>query len=149
MTKTIHFLSIFAIAAILIGSISVGSVAFADDDEKDQKKGKKVKTFESECAKKLDKKKLNLDGLFCAAIIGIQEQLDSLTFTQTDPDKPILELLVEPSSEQPALVVREGNTDLFKVKRNGAIQIGSNTITISPDGTINSGGQPLVVHQMS
>ena len=33
MTKTIHFLSIMAIAAILIGSISVGTVAFADDDD--------------------------------------------------------------------------------------------------------------------
>ena len=34
MTKTIHFLSIFAVAAILIGSISVGTVAFADDKNK-------------------------------------------------------------------------------------------------------------------
>ena len=34
MTQTIHFLSILAIAVILIGSISVGTVAFADDHKK-------------------------------------------------------------------------------------------------------------------
>jgi len=41
-----------AIAAILIGSISVGTVAFADDDDdEDDDDNKKSKTFESECAK--------------------------------------------------------------------------------------------------
>ncbi len=34
MTQTIHYLPIIVIAAILIGSISVGTVAFADDDDK-------------------------------------------------------------------------------------------------------------------
>ena len=34
MTKTIHFLSILAIAVILIGSISIGTVAFADEHKK-------------------------------------------------------------------------------------------------------------------
>jgi len=34
MTKTIHLLSILAIAVILIGSISIGTVAFADDHKK-------------------------------------------------------------------------------------------------------------------
>jgi len=47
MTKTIHFLSILAIAVILIGSISIGTVAFADDDDDDDddKKGKTPISF--------------------------------------------------------------------------------------------------------
>jgi len=42
MIKTIHWLSAFAIAAILIGSVSIGTIAFADDDDDDKKKKKKL-----------------------------------------------------------------------------------------------------------
>ncbi len=42
MTKTIHWLSFLAIAAVLVGSVSIGTVAFADkdddDDDRDDKK---------------------------------------------------------------------------------------------------------------
>ncbi len=60
--------------AFLAGSIFTGTMAFADDDDDDDRK--KDKTLESECAKKLRKKNLNLDGLFCQAIIAIQDMLD-------------------------------------------------------------------------
>jgi len=60
--------------AFLAGSIFTGTMAFADDDDDDDRH--KDKTLESECAKKLRKKNLNLDGLFCQAIIAIQVMLD-------------------------------------------------------------------------
>jgi len=70
--------------AFLAGSIFTGTMAFADDDDdndrdnddRDHNDRKKDKTLESECAKKLRKKNLNLDGLFCQAIIAIQVMLD-------------------------------------------------------------------------
>ena len=70
--------------AFLAGSIFTGTTAFADDDDDDDRDNddrdhddrKKDKTLESECAKKLRKKNLNLDGLFCQAIIAIQDMLD-------------------------------------------------------------------------
>ena len=70
--------------AFLAGSIFTGTMAFADDDDDDDRDNddrdhndrKKDKTLESECAKKLRKKNLNLDGLFCQAIIAIQVMLD-------------------------------------------------------------------------
>jgi len=70
--------------AFLAGTIFTGTIAFADDDDDDDRDNddrdhddrKKDKTLESECAKKLRKKNLNLDGLFCQAIIAIQDMLD-------------------------------------------------------------------------
>jgi len=70
--------------AFLAGSIFTGTTAFADDDDDDDRDNddrdhddrRKDKTLESECAKKLRKKNLNLDGLFCQAIIAIQDMLD-------------------------------------------------------------------------
>jgi len=76
--------------AFLAGSIFTGTMAFADDDrdnddrdhddrdndDRDHDDRDKDKTLESECAKKLRKKNLNLDGLFCQAIIAIQVMLD-------------------------------------------------------------------------
>jgi len=80
--------------AFLAGSIFTGTTAFADDDDdddrdkddrdrddrdkddRDRDDRKKDKTLESECAEKLRKKNLNLDGLFCQAIIAIQVMLD-------------------------------------------------------------------------
>jgi len=70
--------------AFLAGSIFTGTMAFADDDDdndrdnddRDHDDRKKDKTLASECAKKLRKKNLNLDGLFCQAIIAIQVMLD-------------------------------------------------------------------------
>ena len=56
MTKTIHYLSILAIATILIGSISIGTVAFADDDDDDDRKKKnKVLTGDGPPPNKLGK----------------------------------------------------------------------------------------------
>jgi len=51
--------------------------SFADD--KEDKKEKKIKTLESECGKKLDKKNLNLDGLMCQAVFELQSQADAFT----------------------------------------------------------------------
>jgi len=70
--------------AFLAGSIFTGTTAFADDDDdddrhkddRDHNDRHKDKTLESECAKKLRNKNLNLDGLFCQAIIAIQDMLD-------------------------------------------------------------------------
>jgi len=68
LTKTIHWLSLFAIATILLaGSLSAGSAAFADnddDDDDDKKKNpfKRILKFLKEIR----------DGIF-----GIQETLDS------------------------------------------------------------------------
>jgi len=70
--------------AFLAGSIFTGTMAFADDDDDDDRDNddrdhndrKKDKTLEEKCAKKLRKKNLNLDGLFCQAIIAIQVMLD-------------------------------------------------------------------------
>jgi hypothetical protein len=50
--------------------------SFADD--KEDKKEKKIKTLESECGKKLDKKKLNFEGLMCQAVFELQSQADAL-----------------------------------------------------------------------
>ena len=72
----INLFSIFILSTILLsGSILASPVAFADD--KEDKKNKESKTLESECAKKLEKKKLNLDRLFCQAILGFQFTADS------------------------------------------------------------------------
>jgi hypothetical protein len=72
---TKSFLAISIIVVLLIGTVSFDAT-FADKDEDKGKKDKTLKTFESECAKKLDKKKLNLDGLFCQAILGFQFTVD-------------------------------------------------------------------------
>lgn len=58
-------------STILLTSPLTAEYAFADKDD-GEKKDKKEKTLESECAKKLDKKKPNLDGLFCQAIFDLQ-----------------------------------------------------------------------------
>ncbi len=133
---TKSFLAVSIILVLLIGSVSF-DYTFADKDN-DKKKDKNKKTFESECAKKLDKKKLSLDGLFCQAIIAIQDQLASLLLVQDDSTKPILELQVSPDSDSaPAILVKdENNVPLFIVNNDGSIQIGSNTIVINPDGTV-------------
>ena len=51
--------------------------SFADD--KEDKKEKKIKTLESECGKKLDKKQLNFDGLMCQTLFELQSQVDALS----------------------------------------------------------------------
>ena len=66
MTKTEKWLMMLSLATILMaGSVFAGSIAFADDDDDDDDDKKKPKTLESECAKQLKKKNLNLNGLFC------------------------------------------------------------------------------------
>jgi len=60
--KKLGIWAIAIAAAFFAGSIAIGTVAFADDDDDDDDR-KKDKTLESECAKKLRKKNLNLDGL--------------------------------------------------------------------------------------
>jgi len=86
--------------AFLAGSIFTGTTAFADDDDDDDRDNhdrdhddrKKDKTLESECAKKLRKKNLNLDGLFCQAIIAIQDMLDMVKKIVEDHETRIMAL---------------------------------------------------------
>ncbi len=86
--------------AFLAGSIFTGTTAFADDhddddrdnDDRDHDDRKKDKTLESECAKKLRKKNLNLDGLFCQAIIAIQVMLDMVKEIVEDHETRIMAL---------------------------------------------------------
>ena len=67
ITKKLILAAIIAIAFVA-GSITTDAVVFAD---------KAPKTLEEECAKKLDKKKLKLDGLFCQAIFDLQSLISS------------------------------------------------------------------------
>jgi len=88
-------LSLLLSVILLSGIASFQPFAFADDDdeeeeceglqgkekeecEEDEKddNGKKEKTFESECAEELDDDDFDLEGLFCLAIIAIQDMLD-------------------------------------------------------------------------
>jgi len=86
--------------AFLAGTIFTGTMAFADDDDDDDRDNddrdhddrKKDKTLESECAKKLRKKNLNLDGLFCQAIIAIQVMLDMVKEIVEDHETRIMAL---------------------------------------------------------
>jgi len=96
--------------AFLAGSIFTGTTAFADDDDDDDRHKddrdhddrhkddrdhddrKKDKTLESECAKKLRKENLNLDGLFCQAIIAIQDMLDMVKEIVADHETRITAL---------------------------------------------------------
>jgi len=86
--------------AFLAGSIFTGTMAFADDDDDDDRDNddrdhndrKKDKTLESECGKKLRKKNLNLDGLFCQAIIAIQDMLDMVKKIVEDHETRIMAL---------------------------------------------------------
>jgi len=86
--------------AFLAGTIFTGTMAFADDDDDDDRHKNdrdhddrhKDKTLESECAKKLRKKNLNLDGLFCQAIIAIQDMLDMVKDFVADHEERITDL---------------------------------------------------------
>ena len=79
--------------AFLAGSIFTGTTAFADDDDdRDNDDRKKDKTLEEKCAKKLRKKNLNLDGLFCQAIIAIQDMLDMVKEIVADHETRITAL---------------------------------------------------------
>ena len=73
------------------------------------------------------------------AIDNLQTQIDSISFVQDDPNEPALEIQVDPSSAEPALEVNDGTNVLFTVNNDGSIQIGSNTIIIRPDGTVDGG----------
>ena len=90
------------IASILILSVfTISPFAFADDDDEDDDDDdnkKEPKTLESECAKKLKKKNLNLDGLFCLAIISIQDMLDMVKadIAQLQNDLETIELTPGP-----------------------------------------------------
>jgi len=124
----------------LIAVLLIGVVSFDDAFAKDHKEPKPPKE------KKL--KNNDIVAMFAAlwdAIADLQAQIANLTFVQDDLDEPVLELQVDPNSNAPALVVSDGTDDLFLVNKDGSIQIGSNTVVISPDGTITAGGQPLVV----
>lgn len=70
------------------------------------------------------------------AIDDLQTQIDGISFVQTDPNEPVLELQIDPNSNAPALIVNDGTNDLFLVNEDGSIQIGSNTVIINPDGTV-------------
>jgi len=112
------------IASILILSIIATDNAFAP----------KEKTLESECAKKENAN--DFDTLLCEAVFAVQAQLASLTFIQTDPNEPVLELQIDPQSTAPALVVTDGTDNLFAVNNDGSIQIGPSSVVIFPDGAV-------------
>ncbi len=131
MTKTTNLFLFLAIAVILIAGPLAMDEAFAKDD-----KPKKDKD---------DKNDNNPFKELWDAIADLQAQIVNLTFVQDDIDEPVLELQVDPNSNAPALVVSDGTDDLFLVKEDGSIQIGSNTVVIRPDGKITAGGEPLVV----
>ncbi len=113
-------------AALVAGSIMTATMAEAAKDKDDKNDNNPFKELWD-------------------AIAELQAQITSPTFVQDDLDEPVLELQVDPNSNAPALVVSDGTDDLFLVKEDGSIQIGSNTVVIRPDGTITAGGQPLVV----
>jgi len=146
-TSSNILLSLILSVILLSGIASFQPFAFANGE--DEKEDEKIKTFESECAKKLDKKNLNLDGLFCLAIFALQQSIADLQnqfdvlFVQKDLDTPVLFLQVDPDSREPALVVNDGINDVFTVNKDGSIQIGSNTIVLNPDGTVTGG--PLLL----
>jgi len=146
-TSSNILLSLILSVILLSGIASFQPFAFANGE--DEKEDEKIKTFESECAKKLDKKNLNLDGLFCLAIFALQQSIADLQnqfdvlFVQKDLDTPVLFLQVDPGSEAPALVVNDGTNDVFTVNKDGSIQIGSSTVVLNPDGTVTGG--PLLL----
>ena len=81
-------------------------------------------------------------------IIEASAEPGNIIFNQNNPDQPVLELVTNSTSNEPALVIKnESNENLFKINADGSIQIGSNTVIINPDGTITSGVNPLVVKQ--
>lgn len=128
MTKTI---TILAIAFVLVaGSVATATMTFAEPPDKDPK------TFDEIC----DKAKTgSTTEVLCEAIISLQNELEELNFTQTDPNEPVLEIQVDPTSTEPALNVNDGTDTLFSVHNDGSIQIGSNTVIINPDGTVTGG----------
>ena len=73
------------------------------------------------------------------AIDNLQIQIDSISFVQDDPTEPALEIQVDPSSTEPALEVNDGTNVLFTINNDGSIQIGSNTVIVRPDGTVDGG----------
>ena len=94
----VGILGIAIAAAFVAGSIFTGTTAFADNDryqndrDYDDKKHDdkhKDKTLESECAKKLEKKNLNLDGLFCKEKFAIQDMLDMVKDAVSDHETKI------------------------------------------------------------
>jgi len=136
MTKTIHFLSILAIAVILIGSISVGSVAFADedDDDEDDDDNNGPKTFESKCAKK---KPTSFDGLVCTAIFALQDaiadlqaQIDEISIEPDETGGLTTYTKVESVNPDPLLGFQQSvivNCDLGDVALGG----GGNTVQLT------------------
>jgi len=120
---------IIIVLAFFVGTITTGIVVFADEAPK---------TLAEECAEELEDDDMDLDGMFCLAIQSLNAQFDGI-FVQTDRNKPVLYLQVDPNSQAPALVVNDGTHDLFIVNNDGSIQIGSNTVVLNPDGTVTGG----------
>ena len=110
--------------AFLAGSIFTGTTAFADDDDdndrdnddRDHDDRKKDKTLASECAKKLRKKNLNLDGLFCQAIIAIQDMLAMVKAAVADNEERITDLQsqIDEISVEPEVITRTASDDFNK-----------------------------------
>lgn len=124
--KAIWVVTVIA-SIILIGTITTGIVVFADQSPK---------TLAEECAKKENSN--DFDSLFCLAIQSLDAQFDEL-FVQRDLDTPVLFLQVDPNSREPALVVNDGDNNVFTVNKDGSIQIGSGTVVLNPDGTVTGG----------
>jgi len=117
--KKLGIWAIAIAAAFFASSIATGTVAFADDDDDDDRK--KDKTLESKCAKKLMKKNLNLDGLFCQAIIAIQDMLDMVKATVAIHETRITDLENQLIAE--AQIIRRTNSMDFPRQGSGMFQV--------------------------
>ena len=81
-----------AISAILIGSISTGTIAFADDDDDDDDhddENKTPKTLESECAKT---NPTDFKGILCQAVLSIKDSIDTLETAVSDLQTSIADI---------------------------------------------------------
>jgi len=107
--------------AFVAGSVMTGTMTYAAPGDKGQ-------PFEA--------LQLQIDAL--------QLQITELTFTQTEPDEPVIEIITNPAATESPLIVKDtaGNA-LFQVLPNGAIQLGSSTVIYDPDGSV--GPDPIFI----
>ena len=112
-------------AAFVVGSIATGTIGYADEDDDD------ATTLEAAC---LDAEEIEL--FFCQAIFALQQTIEELTFTQTDPTESVIEIQLAPAATAPPIVVTDdtGLNDVFTVFPDGSIQIGFETVRILPNG---------------
>jgi len=123
MTKTILILTI--VAALVAGSISTGTIAFAENE----------KTLETECSSK----KGNLFSFLCEAIFTLQEQIATLSAgIQVMPSGDVI-IDAGPTGEITIL----GDTTIASTLSVGATTIASETGDVNVDGTLTVGSTSI------